>query len=87
MTETAWNPNMEDAPSLAMMAYELKRLRKVRKISLRQLAREIDISPTTQVRLERGEQPDTETSRKVMRFIGFCPCCLNPLPAPPQIKE
>lgn len=77
----------EEVPSLAMMAYELKRLRKVRNISLRQLAREIGISPTTQVRLERGEQPDPETSKKVMHFIGFCPCCLNPLPPPPQIKE
>ena len=62
-------------------AAELKRLRAVRNISLRTLAKEIGISPTTLVRIERDEEPDMATARKLLRYTGRCACCGQTAPA------
>lgn len=70
---------------------ELKRLREVRKLSLRDLAEEVGIGHATLARIEKGATPDMDTARKLMPYAGMCLCCgrsaLSPIPAAPVQSE
>lgn len=68
----------------AEIGAEMKRLRTVRRLSIRAMARELNISPSTLCRVERGETPDMKTARAILAYAGACSCCGRPFTAPTQ---
>ena len=59
----------ERRPNYELIRERLRRARKRRNLSLRQVADEIDVSPSTLSRLERGAQPDLETVHKLIEWL------------------
>lgn len=59
----------ERRPNYELISERLRRTRKQRNLSLRQVADEIDVSPSTLSRLERGAQPDLETVNKLVDWL------------------
>lgn len=67
----------EEAPTTSQecIAAEMRRLRSVRKLGIRAMAKEVGISPATLSRIENGAEPDMKTSRSILRYAGACSCC------------
>jgi transcriptional regulator with XRE-family HTH domain len=59
----------ERQPNYALVSERLRRARKQRNISLRQVGDEIGISPSTLSRIERDAQPDLETLNKLIDWL------------------
>ncbi|MCB5205050.1 helix-turn-helix domain-containing protein [Neorhizobium sp. T786] len=54
---------------------ELRRIRKVRKIGVRQMAGELGISPATLSRIESYKPISLDVARKIGPWVGECLCC------------
>lgn len=54
---------------------EIRRIRKVRKIGVRQMAAEIGISPATLSRIEGYHPVSLEVAKKIGPWVGACLCC------------
>ncbi len=59
----------ERRPNYALVSERLRRARKQRSLSLREVADSIDVSPSTLSRVERGAQPDLETVNKLIDWL------------------
>jgi transcriptional regulator with XRE-family HTH domain len=59
----------ERRPNYELVSERLRRARKQRNLSLRQVADAIDVSPSTLSRVERGAQPDIETVNKLIDWL------------------
>jgi transcriptional regulator with XRE-family HTH domain len=59
----------ERLPDYELVRERLRRARKQRNLSLRQVADEIDVSPSTLSRVERGAQPDLETVNRLIDWL------------------
>lgn len=61
---------------------EILRIRIVRKIGVRQMAREIGISPATLSRIENGKTVSVDIAAKIGPWAGKCACCGQSVSAP-----
>ena len=60
----------EREPNYELIREKLRRARRQRGLSLREVAEEIDVSPSTLSRLERGSgNPDLPTVNKLVRWL------------------
>ena len=62
---------------------EIRRIRKVRKIGVRQMAEEIGISPATLSRVEGYKPISLNVARKIGPWVGACLCCGELIEAKP----
>lgn len=62
---------MSDSDSKASLAAALRRERSARRLSLRDLAAEIDVSFNTLSRVERGYWPDLTNYNRIVRWLGL----------------
>lgn len=61
--------------SIKEICAEILRIRTVRKIGVRQMAKEIGISPATLNRIEKGKTTSVEVAAKIGPWAGKCACC------------
>lgn len=60
---------------IAELQAELEGLPPIDAMGARELARAAGISPATASRVKRGDVPDMATAKKLLPYLGRCPCC------------
>ena len=57
--------------------------RQVKRISVAELAEQTGLSQSTIDRIEKGEEPNYKTARKLSGWLGICLTCQQPIEMPP----
>jgi transcriptional regulator with XRE-family HTH domain len=82
----------QSEPNYELVSERLRRARKQKNLSLRDVANEISVSPSTLSRIERGAQPDLATLNKLIDWLGIERSAVfrsrprDPRPVPKQVE-